>query len=93
MKCGNKTRADTQIKPGFVSNTRTGIEKSSKKFQQKRRRKKYLADFGMGYRGGSYGGFCSLVETKTWQPEGSRDQELGRSIIWGQLSKSIVILR
>ena len=85
-------RADTQIKPGFVSNTRTGIEKSSKKNQQKRR-KKYLADFGMGYRGGSYGGFCSLVETKTWEPEGRGDQELGRGIIWGQLSKSIVILR
>ena len=47
----------------------------------------------MGYRGGSYGGFCSLVETKTWEPEGRGDQELGRGIIWGQLSKSIVILR
>ena len=44
----------------------------------------------MGYRGGSYGGFCSLVETKTWQPEGGGDQELGRGIIWGQLSNSIV---
>ena len=30
----------------------------------------YLVDFGMDYGEGSYGGFCSLVETKTWEQEG-----------------------
>ena len=46
----------------------------------------------MGYGGGSYGGFCSLVETKTWESEGEGDQELGRGIIWRQLLNSIDVL-
>ena len=66
LTCGNKTRMASTNKPGLK-----GLKEKSKNI-------KNWADFGMGYGVGSYGGFCSLVETKTWESEGGGDQELGR---------------